>query len=231
MPAQKIARFHRQLGVFASLWLVLAALTALALNHRNLWLPPATSGDAESPYSQYLLSHAESPHTPGLTLVGTAEGLFRSADGGKTFHEVALPVKSTQVIGVAFHPTNPEQVYAALRQGLVFSSQDGGNKWDKVAFPGTGTIQAFSLSKDGSLQILSSDGIYSRNGESWNLVPRPAAAAGEQQSRKWLRWVYDMHDGQFWGRAAVFVTDCVSLSILFLVGTGIWMAWKKPRNP
>ena len=228
MAGEKIARYHRQLGIFASLWLVLAALTALALNHRDLWLTPASSGPAQSPYAQYLLSHAQSPHTPGLTLVGTSEGLFLSADAGKTFHEVALPVKATQVVGVAFHPINPEQVYAALRQGLIFSSQDGGKKWDRVPFPGTATIQSFSLGKDGSLQVLSSSGIYSRIGESWNLIPRPEPQAGEENSRKWLRWVYDLHDGQFWGRAAVFVTDCLSVAILLLVGSGLWMAWKKP---
>ena len=228
MTQERMTQFHRQVGVFATLWLVLCALSALALNHRALWsVGPSSPSAKSSPYGQYLLSHAESPHTPGVVLVGTSEGLFLSADSGKSFHEVALPVPAVQVVGVAFHPTNVDQFYVALRQGLVFSSQDGGKKWDRVPFPGTSTIHSFSVAADATLAVLTPQGLYRRTEDTWNLTARPAPQMGETRSRNWLRWAYNVHDGQIWGPAAGFVTDCLALAILFLVISGLWMAYHK----
>ena len=225
MAQERVARYHRQVGVFASFWLVLAALTTLALNHRNLWVgnsPGSTS--PRTPYGQYLLSHAFSPFEPNQILVGTADGVFFSDDGGKIFREISLPVKASQVVGVAFHPGRPDQLYVAMRDGLIFASIDGGKQWDRVAFPGTSTIQSFSVNQDGAMAVLSPEGIYLRSDQTWSLRARPQADSVEDGSRRWLRWVYALHDGQVWGRAAVFVTDSLALAILFMVTSGLMLA-------
>ena len=228
MAQERMVQFHRQVGVFASFWLVLCALSALAINHRALLFPPPSSpAEKSSPYGQNLLSHAESPHTPELVLVGTSDGLFLSTDAGQSFREVALPVPATEVVGVAFHPTRVDQFYVALREGLIFSSQDGGRQWDRVPFPGTSTIQSFAVGGDGTLAVLTPDGLYRRAHDAWNLTARPPAQAGEARMRTWRRWTYNVHDGKIWGRAAVFVTDCLAVAILFLVASGLWMAYHK----
>ena len=230
MTKERFASYHRQVGIFVSFWLVLAALTTLALNHRDLW---ATSGNvsARSPYGHYLLCHAFSPFEANHLLVGTADGAFLSDDGGKNFREISLPVKATQVVGVAFHPGRPDQLYLALREGLIFSSLDGGKQWDRVAFPGTATIQSFSVNQDGTMTILAPEGLYLRSDETWSLRERPKPDPGEEGSRSRLRWVYSVHDGQIWGRAAVLVTDSLALSILFLVVSGLLLARIKGLNP
>jgi photosystem II stability/assembly factor-like uncharacterized protein len=95
---------------------------------------------------------AVSDSNPDIVYVGMGEvqlrgnvmqgdGVYRSADGGKTWKHVGLA--DTQAIGrVRIHPTNPDLVYvAALGHPFgpndergVFRSNDGGQTWKKILF-------------------------------------------------------------------------------------------------
>ncbi len=104
---------------------------------------------------------AVSPSQPDVIYVGTGEGLhrpdlsvgdgiFKSADGGKSWKHVGLP--DVQQIGrIIVHPANPDVVYAAglghpygpNEERGVFRSMDGGRSWEKVLYinQNTGAIQ------------------------------------------------------------------------------------------
>src|SRR5437016_5050289 len=74
-------------------------------------------------------------------------GVFRSADGGQTFQKVLYKDENTGAADLAFDPTNPQTIYAALwaarvapwevRSGSsiyiagsgLYKSTDGGNTW------------------------------------------------------------------------------------------------------
>jgi photosystem II stability/assembly factor-like uncharacterized protein len=95
---------------------------------------------------------AVSESNPDIVYIGMGEvqlrgsvlqgdGVYRSADGGKTWKHVGLA--DTQAIGrVRIHPTNPDLVYvAALGHPFgpndergVFRSNDGGQTWKKILF-------------------------------------------------------------------------------------------------
>jgi photosystem II stability/assembly factor-like uncharacterized protein len=87
---------------------------------------------------------------PDLIWVGTGEecgrnsaawgdGIYKSADGGKTFTNVGL--KDTHNIGsIALHPTDPTIVYAAAIGNIwgpsargLYKTIDGGKTWTKLA--------------------------------------------------------------------------------------------------
>ena len=75
-------------------------------------------------------------------------GVFRSADGGKSWTKVLGPDASTGAIDLAFEPGNPRVIYAALWAtrrtpwsvyppstgpgGGLFKSTDGGDHWTKL---------------------------------------------------------------------------------------------------
>ncbi|HLG14809.1 MAG TPA: glycoside hydrolase [Blastocatellia bacterium] len=74
-------------------------------------------------------------------------GVFRSTDGGDTFHKVLYKDENAGAIALAFDPSNPQTVYADLwsaRQGPwengawqgpgsgLFKSTDGGNTWRQL---------------------------------------------------------------------------------------------------
>lgn len=224
MTAPKVRSLHSQVGLWSSLFLVIAALTTLLINHRR-WILPAP-GDLTGPYSQYLLSHAICASHPDRVLIGTSSGLFLSQDGGKTFQQISLPVPAEQVVGVAFHPNEPSHYYAVLRLEGIFSSLDGGKLWNRVSFPSRSPIQSFQVGFDGSLSVVTRDGLYRRVHENWSLVPNQQAEAPPSRRQALMRWVYALHDGSFWGRIGVWLTDILAICMLFLVATG-WSMWRQ----
>jgi hypothetical protein len=226
MTTPKLRALHRQIGLAASLWLVIAAFTTLIINHRDLLLPKG--GQSQGPYGQFLLSHANCASQPERLLLGTANGVFLSLDGGKSFREVSLPVPSQQVVGVAFHPNEPDHFYAVLRSQGIFSSTDGGQLWTRINFPSASPIHSFQIGFDGSLSVLTPEGLHRRVQEHWTLIPRPSqkGVSPQESSRGLLRLAYNLHDGQFYGKLGVWVTDLVALSLLALVGSGFAL-WRR----
>ncbi|MBN9417519.1 MAG: PepSY domain-containing protein [Candidatus Eremiobacteraeota bacterium] len=224
MTTKKIRSLHRQIGLAASLWLVIAALTTLVLNHRKLLFPPAAQGSG--PYSHYLMSHAICASQPDLVLVGTDSGVFSSENGGKSFTQVNLPVEASQVVAVAFHPNEPSHYYVVLRQQGIYSSLDSGKLWTKINFPSQASIQSFQVGFDGALSVLTNEGLHRRVAENWSLVPAGPTAANPH--RDILRTAYNLHDGSAWGPLGLWVTDLLALSILALVASGVVMWRRQP---
>jgi len=77
------------------------------------------------------------------------DGLYKSADGGKTWSSVGL--KGTQAISrIRIHPKNPDLVYVAAlgkpyapgSERGVFRSKDGGKTWERILFhdPKSGAV-------------------------------------------------------------------------------------------
>jgi photosystem II stability/assembly factor-like uncharacterized protein len=66
----------------------------------------------------------------------SGSGLYRSADGGKTWREVTgggLPAKPYGRIAVAVAPSDSNVVYAAVEseKGALYRSADGGSSWER----------------------------------------------------------------------------------------------------
>ncbi len=95
---------------------------------------------------------AVSPSNPDVIYVGTGEGLhrpdlgvgdgiFKSADGGRTWAHVGLP-DVQQVARLVIHPTDPAVVFVAgmghpygpNEERGIFRTTDGGRTWGKVLY-------------------------------------------------------------------------------------------------
>jgi hypothetical protein len=77
---------------------------------------------------------------------GVGSGVFRSVDGGATWHRLSngLPGPSPAIgrIGIALSPSNPMRLYAIVIRTLgpfegFYTSADGGDSWTKLADDGT----------------------------------------------------------------------------------------------
>ena len=69
-----------------------------------------------------------------FTSGGTNDGIYRSLDGGETWTLLrgnGLPGGTIGRIGLAVAPSDPSRVYALVqsKHGLLFRSDDGGNRW------------------------------------------------------------------------------------------------------
>lgn len=217
---------HRWLGLVAGLLILVAASTAIALNHQDLWKRPAAQGTGvTSPFQKYVLATAVDPHEPARILVGTSDGLYRSLDAGKSWEEAVLPVPAEQVGSLQFDPRQPGVVYVALRSIGVFRSTDHGDIWEELTlpfYPPEGTqVTGLSIAGDGGLVLTTTDGLFRQpaGAEAWQHVAKPAVAKVED-SKRWVQLVYDLHDGRFWGSYGVPLTDAVSGALILLVLSG-----------
>lgn len=223
---RQMLTLHRWLGLVAGLMILVAAGTAIGLNHQDLWkLSPSRSTGVTSPFQKYVLSTAVDPHEPSRVFVGTSDGLFRSLDSGKSWEEAVLPVPAEQVGSLQFDPRQPGVVYVALRSIGVFRSTDHGDIWEELTlpfYPPEGTqVTGLSIAGDGGLLLTTTDGLYRKmaHDEAWQHVAKPTAAISED-SKRWVQLVYDLHDGRFWGSYGVPLTDAVSVALILLVMSG-----------
>lgn len=79
-----------------------------------------------------------SPHDPDVLFAGTAPvGFYRSTDGGETWKQCGaqhperfdISFGGSRTMRIAFHPTDPQVLYAASEINGFFLSEDGGESW------------------------------------------------------------------------------------------------------
>ncbi len=230
-----LLRLHRWLGLVMGLLVLVAALTALGLNHRDLLHrftspPPAT----RDPLRQAVRGFAVDPTRARSLLLGTDDGLYRSTDAGLHWEEAILAVPAEHVVAIAFDPAVPGRVYTALEAIGLYRSDDHGEIWEEVPLPfqpAEGThLRALAVAGDGGLVLSTTSGLLRLPGAiarttvladpaSWLAVgPRQAAATEEHPGLE--GWLYALHDGRVWGTWGVPVTDAVSLALVALVLSG-----------
>ncbi len=112
--------------------------------------PTGSVGDvavAPSDPNVLYVASGEGIQRPDLSV---GDGVYRSADGGKTWTNTGLR-DGLQIGGLAIDPTNPDRVFAAVlghpyganAERGVFRTKNGGKTWEKVKFvdENTGAIQ------------------------------------------------------------------------------------------
>ena len=246
----RLLTFHRWLGAAGSLLLVMAALTALLINHRDQVrsLLDGAEGSAprsqRGPYSQYLLSLARNPLNGLHVLLGTSDGLYASHDGGANWQELQLPEPARQVVALAFSAGPSPRLWVGLRGGRIFESLDGGSTFRPLEAPWLQSdppeIVDIQATPRGAWIVATTRGLYTQQAEEaevgaqegWSLVAAPTATVRPAPSRRLLRLAYDMHDGRLWGSWGIWVTDATSIAALLLVGSGLLaIVSGRPRPP
>lgn len=82
-----------------------------------------------------------------LYVAGPVLGLLRTGDGGKTWMDRSQGLPSRNVIAVAAHTTQPNTVYAVVKDQGIYRSQDSGQNWRLMD----------RASQDGLRQLVHSD--------------------------------------------------------------------------
>jgi photosystem II stability/assembly factor-like uncharacterized protein len=94
--------------------------------------------------------HALTVTADGRTLwLGAHTGLFRSADGGRTWQPVKLSEKSSHVdvMTLVGDPRDGRVVYVGTHEAGVFRTQDGGGSWAQMN-AGIGGVDVHGLAAD-----------------------------------------------------------------------------------
>jgi photosystem II stability/assembly factor-like uncharacterized protein len=113
--------------------------------------------------------------TDGLALAATAAGLFRTRDGGDSWHRAMDGILDAHMTAVTFVPSaDGRMAFVASEQGRLYRSEDGGATWQEVsAWAGLGVITALACSphfpEDGTLFAATPAGVFRTldGGASW----------------------------------------------------------------
>jgi photosystem II stability/assembly factor-like uncharacterized protein len=73
---------------------------------------------------------ASSPASEETYLAGTAKGLYKSTDGGKTWQLKGL--EEYKIYSLSVHPADSKIVYAGTEPALLFRSGDAGETWTEL---------------------------------------------------------------------------------------------------
>jgi photosystem II stability/assembly factor-like uncharacterized protein len=90
---------------------------------------PMTAGLPENVEARAFAVH---PREPGVIYAGTQDGPHRSTDGGEHWERLGFPDRDAVVWSLAFHPANPQVMYAGVAPVGIYRSEDGGDNWRKL---------------------------------------------------------------------------------------------------
>ncbi|CQR51206.1 WD40/YVTN/BNR-like repeat-containing protein [Haloferax massiliensis] len=77
---------------------------------------------------------AADPRAPTRAFCGTFDaGVFRTTDGGGSWHAVGTDALPESVTSLAVSPADPDVIYAGTEPSAVFRSRDGGETWTELA--------------------------------------------------------------------------------------------------
>ncbi len=97
---------------------------------------------AETGRWQHVLSEHETytvhvhPTNPDIVFAGTADGVYRSTDRGRSFQRTNFPDKAVQIWSFLVDAGNPSLVYAGGSPVSVYRSEDHGETWRALPDPG-----------------------------------------------------------------------------------------------
>src|ERR1700748_55874 len=97
---------------------------------------------AETERWQHVLTDTETftvnihPTDPNVVFAGTADGVYRSTDRGKTFQRTNFPDKGVQIWSFLVDASDQKLVYAGGSPISMYRSEDTGETWRKLPNPG-----------------------------------------------------------------------------------------------
>lgn len=235
--------WHRYVGLAAALFVILLAISGIALNH--------TEGfKLDSRYVQ----HGWLLDWYGIEAPQTAQH-YRAGTHSIALLDTQLFIDTQQIAGehssLSGSLTWNDMLVVALQDGLLLLTPNGelierlaGNEGVPLG------IQRLGTSKDGDLILASRDELYSadQNLLRWNHWPgskeqvnwsepsaldidqlRELQARFRQQILPWERVLLDLHSGRIFGNWGPWLMDAAAGLMLFLAVSGTFIWWKRQR--
>lgn len=239
---------HKYAGLTACAWLLVLALTGIALDHHEWrWLNQNSVPAAwTSPQIGRLVPGTIMRHiaVAGGTVVGASErGTWRSADAGKTWTLVAFTARSGQPQVYGFAELDRHGfagLYLATDDGL-WATDAGGGSARRVALAGV-RLTAISPGADAASLVAVRDSsalvrILPAAGQANAIALGSGAGPGVTGLTKTLpfaRSLMDIHfgHGMLPGRWAIRLNDLggVGMAVLALTGVGYWWVTRRGRR-
>lgn len=180
---------------------------------------------------------------PEFLYSGTPTGLYKSFNGGRNW--VQDPTfKKTSIGAIFIKPSNLSEIFVG-NGGKFYFSKDGGDSWENLTSltqklngsSGTSVdlriTSITSLSKN-SLYVGTTLGLFfsEDGGENWSVIDLLGAAnqlSPDEMKMDAVKLVTEIHTGRFFGSYFFMLVDFATLGIVFLVVSGILIAYYRAR--
>ena len=180
---------------------------------------------------------------PEFLYSGTSTGLYKSFNGGRNW--VQDPAFEKTSIGAIFiKPSNLSEVFVS-NGGKFYSSKDGGDSWENLTSltqklngnSGTSVdlrITGITSLNEKSLYVGTNSGLFSSEdgGETWDVIDLSEAVnqlSADEMKMDAVKLVTEIHTGRFFGSYFFMLVDLATLGIVFLVISGILIAYYRAR--
>lgn len=92
-------------------------------------LGPTLYGTGVQPFAHPTQADVVYVTSPGYTPTDDLGGIFRSNNRGTTWMTITTGITDISVSALAFHPDNPDIMYAGTQLGNIFTTTNGGATW------------------------------------------------------------------------------------------------------
>ncbi|MGH9468307.1 MAG: WD40/YVTN/BNR-like repeat-containing protein [Terriglobales bacterium] len=155
--------------------------------------------DPQNPQIVYAVMWA-SRYTPWAMFEGAGSGLYKSTDGGTTWHRLTQGLPAWQAdhlgrIGIGIAPSDPSRIYAlveARQQGGVYRSDDSGASWHRIntntRLWGRGSDFACIRvdPTDDNMVYIANTSTYRSSDGGQNFLPLKGAPGGDDYHTVWI---------------------------------------------
>jgi photosystem II stability/assembly factor-like uncharacterized protein len=128
---------------------------------------------------------------------GPGSGLYRSDDGGETWHPLTghgFPSEGLGRVGIAFAPSDPKRVYAIVdaKEGGLYASEDGGANWKRASSDrriwerGWYFGEVAVDSKDPNSLYVCDTAMYKSTDAGKSFLPVKGAPGGDDYHQLWI---------------------------------------------
>ena len=134
----KISRdFHKWTGFVCAIFMLILSVSGVLLMHRDSLDLDKIEVSAQYLPDKYfrlvkdklkIQAIALNPENGDILFAGTGNGLFRSKDGGKTWHSLHDGLRNENIRALVLSPAEPAMIYAGTSKG-IYLSEDGGDHW------------------------------------------------------------------------------------------------------
>jgi photosystem II stability/assembly factor-like uncharacterized protein len=131
-----------------------------------------TSGAGHGPNSRGFSAFAINSRNPQIVYAGSGRGVFKSSDGGGSWHAVNVGLTGRYIFDLAIDQHQPATLYAATGTG-VFKSTNAGRSWRATSSPRVPTVAVALHPRNAQvLYATTDDGVIKSvdAGKSWRAV-------------------------------------------------------------
>ena len=230
---------HKYFGLFLILFLMWMSLSGVLLNHPDIisgfsvpgWLVP-DQYHIRNWNRSALTQLVYSQHNPDIAYAGGKQGVWKTTDGGRSFHPLRDGFPESRYYRKTAHifllEGETPLLFAGTNHGLYVCNLSN-EKWKPVSLGSEPEPVRKILQAKDSLLVFTDSHAYQSPLPPQALLFKPLrlARTSHEKQVSLVRLFFDLHDGKIWGLPGILLFDITGL-ILFFLSVSAFYSWYYP---